>query len=157
MAISSCDALRHYIFTILQSSTRRISSLESWRMTDRRRRKNHYGTSHQARETSRQRRILLAEEAKPSHVLPHHGKTGDMNRRGGSYVEKKYLAAKKRRGHTWDAPLRSSVFDSAKMEWKTNVRIENRFVLLKHFMKFQVAHGKNGFAEISKNLVKYKI
>lgn len=43
--------MRHYIFTILQSSTRRISSLESWRMTDRQRRKNHYGTSHQVRKT----------------------------------------------------------------------------------------------------------
>jgi len=66
MAIFLCDALRHYIFTILQSSTRRISSLELWRMTDRQRRENHYGTSHQVRKILKYRRILSIEE-KPSY------------------------------------------------------------------------------------------
>lgn len=78
------------IFMISQSWTREISSLVSWRMTDRRCRKNHYGTSHQIRNV---------EETKDSprergnlRTFLDRDKTGDMRRRGDSYVEKKNIS-----------------------------------------------------------------
>jgi len=59
-------------------------------MADRRRRRNHYGTSHQARnvETTRDSSPRPEEEtfARAWTLLD---KTGDMHRRGDSYVEKK--------------------------------------------------------------------
>lgn len=76
-------------------------------VTDRRRRRNHYGTSHQARN------IETTKDSSPRNLRARLNiayKIGDMYRRGDSYVENKYLAARKlvRLPHTWDALLRSS-------------------------------------------------
>lgn len=117
------------IFMIWQSSTREISSLVSRRMTDRRCRKNHYGTSHQTRNVEKTEDSLRGRGNLRTFL--DRDKTGDMRRRGDSYVEKKIFCSKKTSGtHIWDAPSRSSEDVPRPREWK-----EKQSVNWKPFIK----------------------
>lgn len=87
--LKRCIAVTN-IFTIRQSSTREISSLVSRRMTDRRCRKNHYGTSHQAKNVEKTEDSLRGRGNLRTFL--DRDKTGDMRRRGDSYIEKKNIS-----------------------------------------------------------------
>lgn len=56
-------------------------------------------------------------------VPGHYDKTGDMHRRGDSYVEKKYLAARTPLGRTFPQTPHSTT----KMKWKTMWELKKSF------------------------------
>lgn len=77
-------------------------------------------TAHHTRsETSKKRRILLERERGNLRTFLDRDKTGDMHRRGDSYVEKKIFRSKETwRTHIWDAPSAASKMSPRSRKWK---------------------------------------